>query len=74
VRTIALAALSYNKHIVASSEQYCSFVSVSSTYSSFATSKCDFFHFNFFQSFRNQIAIEYLRNFVQLSCWASARS
>ena len=68
VRTIALAALSYNKHIVASSEQYCSFVSVSSTYSSFATSKRDFFHFNFFQSFRNQIAIEYLRKFVQLSC------
>jgi len=33
---VGLAALSYNKNIVASSEQYCSFVSVSAALSSFS--------------------------------------
>ena len=66
---VGLAALSYNKNIVASSEQYCSFVSVSITKSSFGILDVIFsFKFSLTKSFRNQFAIEYLRKFVLLPC------
>jgi len=35
--------------MVTSSEQHCSFVSVSITWSSFGIFRCDFFQFNFLQ-------------------------
>ena len=43
---VGLTALSYNKNIVAYSEQY-NFVSVSVRQSSLGVFICDFFHFNF---------------------------
>jgi len=51
-------------------EQYSSFDSVCIALSSIGIFRCDFFSFEFssVKSFRNQIAVEYLRKFVLLPC------